>query len=254
MKISSLFVLFWIASFARPSQGQTVSRGANKLGLDIESASGGPQKATVQVSLRNTSAQPITAFVIRLRATYSDGSQSSTNTTSEFFPSIGLPIPNAVGPGGLGAGARADSVLSYQLPSGKSLAGLGVEVAAVVFNDRSAVGDAEAVSGIFADRATESDEIDRWWRHMPDLADRALEKSDLATFLASRASEAKLLQDSAHQAAVRSRVQRQLASTLTSAFVSAGQHGALPDALKSYLGLRCAAAKEHSVQKIGDGK
>lgn len=234
--------------------GQEIKLVPSRLGLDLVASTSDPETSTVRISAVNSGKQPITAFAIRLRATYADGSVWSGDTRLEYFPSLGQPVnPAAKDWGGLAPGDTRVTTARYQEPPpGDSSVRLSAEVAAVVYDDRTAAGDPDVLAGIFEDRAVESAELDRWCRQIPGIFGRPVARTDVTALIGLRAAETSSSTLSPHEASLRRKIDQQIEAALVSAFDSAGRTSAVfPDSLGVYLNTRCSASREHSVRAGG---
>jgi hypothetical protein len=143
-------------------------------------------RAELEISMWNSGTQPVTAFAIRLHAIYSNGTSWSDVFKTEFFPSLGITgfssglTPAAFNVGGIAPGGSHTIHLTYRRPRvGTEVSTIEVHVAAVVFFDRTSLGDPTVIHGIFQDRAIESAEVNRWCTHMTEILDRPVTEPDV---------------------------------------------------------------------------
>jgi hypothetical protein len=79
--------------------GQTVTKVPNNFGLEIESVSVDAAASTAKVAVHNSSGRPVTAYVIGMSATYSDGEVLDGEGLIDFFAGLGLKHLFPEGPG-----------------------------------------------------------------------------------------------------------------------------------------------------------
>jgi hypothetical protein len=154
-----------------PAQG--VSRGPNRIGLDIETVT--LKDSAVVATFRNKTDMPIEAFVVNIAATYSNGEQTSRDTIFDFFDTLGLErLDLPTNPSGALA-PKSSRVLAVPLP-GASPSSVRVTVTTLMFpdgmnvSDPTAPGQPERVREILAHRDVTSAEVVHWCASMDQIA------------------------------------------------------------------------------------
>lgn len=199
--VAAAWLIFGAAVIGNQAFGQTVEKGANKLGLDIESATVDVAASTAKIVVQNTSGVPITAYIVNLAPTYSDGEKLSGERIIDFFRSLGLARLLPLGPGtdpnnldAIMSGMSRESVFSYERPktAGAQLAGLRVEITGIVFGDGSTAGDSKRVGEIARIRDMESAEVLRWCTDVKQFSDGPVPRKALNEMLAAHGPAPKL--------------------------------------------------------------
>jgi hypothetical protein len=195
--VMKLSVVLFSAVLSNLGQGQTISHGPNRLGLEIQDVSIS-QDSKLRVLLKNASELPITAYVIHVTSTYSDGQQLSHETTLDFFDSLGLERLDAANhpKGAIMPNATRTSVASYRTDAtpNATVTGLSVAISSVVFKDdvmlmdESVPGQAERIKDLFQVWDAKSAEIMRWCSSMDQISKAQLTREAFEEILASHSS------------------------------------------------------------------
>jgi hypothetical protein len=174
--------------------GQTVEKGQNKLGLDIESVTVDTAASRAKIVVRNTSGVPITAYVVDLAPAYSDGERLSGESLVDFFAGLGMKRLIPEGPGSdpnidvITSGMSRESTFLYEKAkaAGAQLASIRVEVTGVIFDDESTAGDTKRrLSSIFQVRDAESTEVISWCADVKRFADGPVARKTVNDMLAA---------------------------------------------------------------------
>jgi hypothetical protein len=144
--------------------GQSVEKGPNKLGLDIESVTIDTAAFSAKIVVRNTSGVPITAYVVDLAPAYSDGERLSGESLIDFFAGLGMKRLIPEGPGtdpnidAITSGMSRESTFLYEKAkaAGAQLASIRVEVTGVIFDDESTAGESKRIGSIVKVRDAET--------------------------------------------------------------------------------------------------
>jgi hypothetical protein len=136
-------VVLLSVALLRAASGQT----ADSV-LLVENTTLDADGTTAHLQLRNTSNKTITAYAMT-------GTASSEPSFTDFFPSVGLEWLK--GAGGIPGGETKSTTIvrsGHDFPL--------VRVVAVVFADRSAIGDEKQIERIFRNRSDEASEMSGW--------------------------------------------------------------------------------------------
>jgi hypothetical protein len=236
MRFSSAIILS--AAFvlsAHPGLGQAQEPKAflavGKVSVDPAAGS------VVHVSLKNIGSKTITAYAVLT-------SRAAKPTTEDFFDSIGVAekfnLPKAQSSlGGIRPGEEHD--LAISTPGGTAPT---IEVTAVVFSDRTAVGDSAQVADIFSFRAGRAAELERWCGTLTPDSVRLLGAQEMRAAVAAqiRAARAANVSETDPVRDGGAQLERQgIIATLQQAVDNGTILGRL-----SLLQARCAVATEHS--------
>jgi hypothetical protein len=177
--------------------GQAISRGQNRLGLDIQDVAV-VQGFKVKITLKNASELPVTAYVLNITSAYSDGRQLGQATTIDFFDSLGLERSDSADrpKGALMPGGVRSSTVSYSQPmtSGARLVSLTAAVTSLVFKDDvmlmddSVPGQSERIRDLFQARDAQSAEIMRWCPTIDQLSKAQVTREAFQNVLNSHAT------------------------------------------------------------------
>jgi hypothetical protein len=179
--------------------GQTVEKGPNKLGLDIESVTVDTSASTAKIVVRNTSGVPITAYVVDLAPAYSDGERLSGESLIDFFAGLGMKRLIPEGPGfdpnvdAITSGMSRESTFLYEKAkaAGAQLASIRVEVTGIIFDDESTAGDTKRIGEIVQHRDAESAEVARWCADVKRFSDGPVARKAVNDMLAVHAPVAR---------------------------------------------------------------
>jgi hypothetical protein len=94
---SAVWLVFGAAVIGGQALGQTVEKGQNKLGLDIESVTIDAAASAAKIVVRYTSGRPITAYIVNLAPAYSDGEEFSGERIIDFFAGLGMAASHTAG-------------------------------------------------------------------------------------------------------------------------------------------------------------
>jgi hypothetical protein len=189
MRLSVLLLTF----AAVCAQAQTLTHGADRLGLDIRSVALNAPATSVQLVLHNEGDGPVEAYVIHVNAGYANGEQAVAETVVDYFDTLGLErFDTADHPSGaLQQGANRSMVA--QLPHSKArnttLATVDVTVTTVLFKDdvlfteQGVPGQQERVQEIFAKRDAQSAEVSRWCSSLDRIPGARFTKKSFNDFL-----------------------------------------------------------------------
>ena len=124
---------------------------AADLPLKVSDVVTGPQS---HVRLTNTGSQPVTAWSLAATTQESGGTHREVYTVDGYLSELTHGLP--------GAAEHRERLMpgqSRQIPLDQLAAGTTVEVVAAVLDDGTAIGDEQALSQIFANRARERDAL-----------------------------------------------------------------------------------------------
>jgi hypothetical protein len=110
--------------------------------------------APARVELTNTGSQPITAWSFTVSTPNANGVHHETHTADVYLSEVTGKLP--------GAEPHLDRIMPGQsraLPIDAASAGATVEIAALVLQDGTALGDAAAIETLFEHRALERDQL-----------------------------------------------------------------------------------------------
>ena len=188
----------------------------------------------VQVPLKNIASQSITAYAVRWTV-----DSFSTISGREFFPSLGLEFlapDKKLGVSGLppnGMDLARNTFLAYP---GRVI---GFQVIAVIFADRSAVGDPEEIQKHFEQRQAQTEILNLWVQEVSKL-----DRSDAQRFFGAVSNLMPAATDTdsdwIHQLAANQKIPE-----------LAAQIPVTPDMFARILQTRYAAAKDHSTRISG---
>jgi hypothetical protein len=214
--------------------------------LKIVSVSPDQASGALSVDLLNVGDRMITAFQLAVA-----GNRANT-VGEEFFWSIGLASLNSDN-----AGVISGSYFGG-IPPGRTrrfnIAGAAkgsptVEVAALIFEDDSAIGDEVQIARLFTERKAEAAEMGKWCASMRSAEFQAAQHADPSSALSALAEQVRAAQvnetDPRRNFAAQ-HVRQEFASLLA--------QGSVPEAAAKPIGFlldRCSSAALHSVRKVG---
>jgi hypothetical protein len=198
MRLSVLLLTFAAAC----AHAQTLTHGADRLGLDIRNVALNSPASTLQLVLRNEGDSPVEAYVIHVNAGYANGEHAVAETVVDYFDTLGLErFDTADHPSGAlqqGASRSMTAQLPHAKAANTTLATVDVIVTTVLFKDdvlfteQGIPGQQEHVQEIFAKRDAQSAEVSRWCSSLDRIPGARFTKKSFNDFLDANTSPASL--------------------------------------------------------------
>jgi hypothetical protein len=235
--------------------GQTVEKGPNKLGLDIESVTVDMDASTAKIVVHNTGGVPITAYIVNLAPAYSDGEKLSGERIIDFFAGVGMKRLVPEGPGtdwnnfdAIMSRMSRESTFLYDKAQagGAQLTGIHVAVTGVVFDDESTAGDSKKISEIAELRDAQSAEVARWCADVKRFSDGPVPRKTVDDTLAVHGQAPKSSGRQAPGQGAAEAEKKEMTSLIQQGLKWQSDDAATMDPLiLDILDAKCTGAKEH---------